>query len=249
MLPKLFALLTCLTLTAAHFEIEYPFWRGDSFEGDASQWIWPCANVNSTPASEANRTLWPVTGGSVRLHVTHPWALTYINIGLADSSPDGAGGVNNTVASFNATLLSAYNQTGNGTFCIPSIGGTALEELAREAGLEGGLQGLSGRNASLQVIQIAHGGSALYNCADITFASNATTLAADQCSNSTGVGGIEVTNVDSALAGNASSTASGAAASGTATGGAGGSVDGIPGMNVLMVMGVFWVLRAAGGRW
>lgn len=244
MLPKILALFTLLALVAAHFEIEYPFWRGDSFEGDASQWIYPCANVNSTPAPEANRTLWPVTGGSIRLHVTHTWALTYVNLGLA-AGADG----NNTVASYNASLLAAYNQTGNGTFCLPSVGRAALEELAREAGVDGGVDGLSGRNASLQVIQIGHGGSALYNCADITFASNATTLATDQCSNSTGVGGIEITNVDSSLAANASSTSSGAAASGTTTGGAGGAVDGIPGMNVLIVMGVFWVLRASGSRW
>lgn len=116
------------------------------------------ANVNSTPASEANRTLWPVTGGSIRLHVTHTWALTYVNLGLA-AGADG----NNTVASYNASLLAAYNQTGNGTFCLPSVGRAALEELAREAGVDGGVDGLSGRNASLQVIQIGHGGSALYN--------------------------------------------------------------------------------------
>lgn len=97
-----------------------------------------------------------MTGGSLRLHVTHPWALTYVNLGLAEG--------NNTIASFNASLLATYNQTGNGTFCLPQLGGgTALEELAREAGIEGGVAGLDGRNASLQVVQIGHGGSALYN--------------------------------------------------------------------------------------
>lgn len=96
-----------------------------------------------------------MTGGSLRLHVTHPWALTYVNLGLAEG--------NNTIASFNASLLATYNQTGNGTFCLPQLGGTALEELVREAGIEGGVEGLDGRNASLQVVQIGHGGSALYN--------------------------------------------------------------------------------------
>ncbi|KAK0650702.1 hypothetical protein DIS24_g6581 [Lasiodiplodia hormozganensis] len=223
MFRKLTALLSFLSLATAHFSIEYPYWRGSSFEGDASQWISPCANVNSTPESEANRTLWPVTGGSLRLHVTHPWALTYVNLGLAE----GTDGNNNTIASFNASLLATYNQTGNGTFCLPQLGGTALEELAREAGIEGGVTGLDGRNASLQVVQIGHGGSALYNCADITFSSNASTLAADQCSNSTGVGGIEVTNVGSeaAAGGSASSSASSADASATATGAASGGKD------------------------
>ncbi|EOD52516.1 hypothetical protein UCRNP2_696 [Neofusicoccum parvum UCRNP2] len=154
MLHKLLlTILSLLSLTTAHFRIEYPNWRGDSFEGTASQWIYPCANVNTTAA--ANRTLWPPTGGSLRLHVSHTWALTYVNVGLAE--PNG------TVASFNASLLAAHNQTGNGTFCLPAVGQAALEELAREAGVEGGVEGLAGRDATVQVVQIGHGGSALYN--------------------------------------------------------------------------------------
>ncbi|KAF2136225.1 uncharacterized protein K452DRAFT_322545 [Aplosporella prunicola CBS 121167] len=207
-----------LTLVSAHFTIQYPTWRGDSFADGASQWIWPCANANQTLASEVNRTTWPLTGGSLRMHVSHPWALTYINLGLAVGSggdneathskrqaTDGNGSdtlAANAVPSFDTSLLAVFNQTGNGTFCLPEVGRAAL------AGLEGVKDGV---NATIQVIQIAHGGNALYNCADITFSSNATLLSGDDCVNTTNVGGYDV------LAAEASSTISSNGTSPTAT--------------------------------
>lgn len=48
MFRKLTALLSFLSLAAAHFSIEYPYWRGSSFEGDASQWISPCTSHTKT---------------------------------------------------------------------------------------------------------------------------------------------------------------------------------------------------------
>lgn len=51
------------------------------------------------------------------------------------------------------------NQTGNGTFCLPSIGRAQLEAL--------GVQ--EGTNASIQVIQLSTSGAALYNVRSILF--------------------------------------------------------------------------------
>jgi len=51
-------LLTVAALAAganAHFRLLAPTWRGSSFEEPASQWIYPCANVNET-TDMANRT-------------------------------------------------------------------------------------------------------------------------------------------------------------------------------------------------
>lgn len=162
-------LVTCLQLVSAHFSIDYPYWRGDSFAEPASQYNRPCksfpslsppppliqnqfaspylttytrtgAGVNQS-LSNTNRTLWPLTGGSVVLHVSHPWAITYVNLGL--------GGDNTTV--FNISLVPNFNQTGNGTFCLPAI------KLPSNVVVSNGTQ------ASLQVIQIGETGSSLYN--------------------------------------------------------------------------------------
>lgn len=179
MLSAYFLLLASgLHLTAAHFSINYPYWRGDSFLEPASQWIRPCipppphpdpgsyantkevfpllavlhltdsvlttgANVNQTESNN-NRTDWPLTGGSLLLNVHHPWAFTYVNLGL--------GGDNTTV--FNISLVEGFNQTGNGTFCIPTV------IIPHSVGLT------EGTNASIQVIQIGETGSALYNVSE-----------------------------------------------------------------------------------
>lgn len=102
--------------------------------------LYPGANVNQTESNN-NRTDWPLTGGSLLLNVHHPWAFTYVNLGL--------GGDNTTV--FNISLVEGFNQTGNGTFCLPTV---AIPE---SLGLT------QGTNASIQVIQIGETGSALYN--------------------------------------------------------------------------------------
>lgn len=45
MLLTYFILLASgLHLVAAHFAINYPYWRGDSFTPPASQWIQPCTS-------------------------------------------------------------------------------------------------------------------------------------------------------------------------------------------------------------
>lgn len=98
------------------------------------------ANVNQTKSNN-NRTDWPLTGGSLLLNVHHPWAFTYVNLGL--------GGDNTSV--FNISLVEGFNQTGNGTFCLPTVA------IPRSLSLT------EGTNASIQVIQIGEMGSALYN--------------------------------------------------------------------------------------
>ena len=72
---------------------------------------------------------------------SHPWALTYINLGLG-----------NNVTNFNISLVESYNQTGNGSWCIPELN-SRLTDLGIPAGT----------NASIQFIQLSHSGSALYN--------------------------------------------------------------------------------------
>ncbi|KAF2396882.1 hypothetical protein EJ06DRAFT_533604 [Trichodelitschia bisporula] len=185
-----------LPFASAHFRLNYPPWRGDSFATGASQWIYPCANV-SQDASNNNRTLWPLDGGSVIFAGSHPHALTTVNLALGE--------VGN---SFNVSIIPLFNQTGNGTFCVPKVGTGALK----------GLAGVTeGAKASIQVIQISTSGAALYNCADITFSSQAKILEGDQCKNATGVSGVDIENVGSSKSSSANGSSSSSAPSSTAT--------------------------------
>lgn len=155
--------LALLGPSFAHFSVVNPYWRGDSY---ATQWERPCGGVNQS-ISDANRTEWPIDGGSLVFRGSHAWTYTFVNLGL--------GGDNTTT--FNITLVEGFNQTGNGTFCFPKV--TLPADLSITPGM----------NASIQVVQVNERGSSLYNCADITFSDTAEVLGTDECFNSTGVGG------------------------------------------------------------
>ena len=186
---------------AAHYKLLAPTWRGDSFEEPASQWVWPCANVNET-TDVANRTQWPLTGGSIKINGSHSSALTFVNLAL------GANATN-----FNISLAEGFNQTGAGVFCMKEPSRVNLEEGLKKAGYSGFEdERLEGVLASVQVIQLGHGGSALYNCADIVFNKTASLLADDQCVNGPGVSSEEL---GSSAAANASSTGDAAASTPT----------------------------------
>ncbi|EER25788.1 hypothetical protein CPC735_042320 [Coccidioides posadasii C735 delta SOWgp] len=158
-MSSLLLFLSLLQLASAHFHVDYPYWRGDSFK---TQYTRPCGGVNVT----TNRTEWPVNGGSLLFSAGHPWAITYVNLGIG----------NDDSVIFDVPLIPAFNQTGNGTVCFSKI---QVPE---------GTQISPGTNASIQVIQLSELGSALYNCADITFSDNAGLLRSDKCQNSTNIG-------------------------------------------------------------
>ncbi|CAN9083311.1 unnamed protein product [Alternaria alternata] len=184
MLAKSFLAVTALAAGAnAHFRLLAPTWRGSSFEEPASQWIYPCANVNET-TDMANRTLWPPSGGSTIINGSHPSALTAVNLALGSNATN-----------FNITLLEMFNQTGAGVFCMKETGRANLEEGFKAAGYSGlDDERINGLMATVQVIQLGHSGSALYNCADIMFNSTAELLSDDQCQNGTGVSGVAIEN-------------------------------------------------------
>lgn len=102
----------------------------------------PGANVNQTSAT--NRTLWPLTGGSLSLDLHHPWTYLFVNLGLGTDYP-----------TFNITLTQQLlNETGNGTLCMPHIV------------LPASYTPSDGQNASIQVVTVGNSGSALYNVSD-----------------------------------------------------------------------------------
>ncbi|KAG9187329.1 hypothetical protein G6011_05200 [Alternaria panax] len=205
MLAKsLFTVAALVAGANAHFRLLAPTWRGSSFEEPASQWIYPCANVNET-TDMANRTIWPPSGGATIINGSHTSALTAVNLALGSNATN-----------FNITLLEMFNQTGAGIFCMKETGRANLEEGFKAAGYSGlDDERINGLMATVQVIQLGHSGSALYNCADIMFNSTAELLSDDQCQNGTGVAGVAIENA-------ATETSNGSSeASATPTGAAG----------------------------
>jgi len=152
--------LGAANLASAHFGLVFPTWRADTLsavnEAIYSQWTYPCAGV---PYGQGNVTDWPLDGGSVELDLHHDWTYLFINLGL---EADG------NITTYNITLTpELWNATGSGTLCIEKL---PLPEPAQ-----------NGQRGSLQVVTVGDSGSGLYNCADIRFTSNATTLSSEQC--------------------------------------------------------------------
>ena len=135
-------------------------------------------NLSSSPL-----TPWPLTGGTLKLDLHHPWTYVFVNLGLG---PD--------VSNFNYTLTNPFwNETGNGTLCVPRLA------------LPADLPVREGSEASLQVVTVGEDGNALYNCADIVFRADAKVLEGGECENSTGVEVKPVVAGGAAAAGNAAS--------------------------------------------
>ncbi|KAF1957859.1 hypothetical protein CC80DRAFT_34837 [Byssothecium circinans] len=179
-----FASLLCFvayltSFAAAHTVIVYPGWRGNNIHtngtgsGDSikpgslginwengtygfpygMQWMYPCGGM---PTS-TNRTKWPLKGGALSIQPGwfpgHSLALFYVNMGYG-----------NEPLNFSHAMLPVFQITGpsnvqyNGSFCLPQVP------------LPAGFTPKVGDNATIQVIEAAQHGAALYNCADITFA-------------------------------------------------------------------------------
>ncbi|KAI5865703.1 hypothetical protein GGS23DRAFT_593881 [Durotheca rogersii] len=151
-------------LANAHFLVQYPSWRAETLDvpegSDYDQWAYPCAGV---PTGAGNRTDWPLTGGSIKLHLYHPWSYLFINLGF---------GANTT--NFNVSLTpNIVNVTSNGVICLPQVPVPVNVS--------------DGQLASLQIVTSGSTGAALYNCADITFRSSAQLLDSNECRNDTDI--------------------------------------------------------------
>jgi hypothetical protein len=147
-LTLLVAFAANLLLVAAHFQVNTPQWRDNSFVAPYSQYQYPCAGVPSG-LSVTNRTLWPLTGGSLSVDFHHSFTYVFVNLGLGSN-----------VTNFNISLNAngkVINETGNGTLCINKFT------------LPSSLTVVDGQRASLQVVTVGGNGAALYNVCFIPF--------------------------------------------------------------------------------
>ncbi|KAI9803230.1 MAG: hypothetical protein M1825_002021 [Sarcosagium campestre] len=172
------ALLLSWHAVSAHTVLTYPGWRGNNLISNETypygmQWSYPCGGMPLT----TNRTKWPVNGGAVAIQpgwfVGHATAFFYVNLGLGTKPPN-----------MSHPMVPVFQITGptkeayNGTFCLPQVG------------LPANLTIKAGDNATIQVVETAVHGAALYSCVDITFAdpSEVAEVNSSNCFNSSTIG-------------------------------------------------------------
>lgn len=107
--------------------------------------------------TSTNRTKWPVKGGAVAFQPGwfpgHGTAFIYINLGL------GTVPANMSLVMVNGIqIIGPTKDPYPGTFCLPQVP------------LPANISVNVGDNATIQLIETAVHGAALYNCVDITFA-------------------------------------------------------------------------------
>ncbi|KAH8660968.1 hypothetical protein BGZ60DRAFT_414382 [Tricladium varicosporioides] len=151
------------TLVEAHTVITYPGWRGDNLITNDTwpygmQWMYPCGGMPTT----TNRTLWPITGGAIALQPGwfqgHATAFFYMNMGFGTDGPM-AGPPNMSFPMVPVfQIVGPSKNPYPGAFCLPQVP------------LPAGANVKVGDNATIQVVETAIHGAALYSCVDITFA-------------------------------------------------------------------------------
>ncbi|KAL2268815.1 hypothetical protein VTJ83DRAFT_3661 [Remersonia thermophila] len=168
MLTSTLLAVASAALASAHIVITYPGWRGNNLVTNKTfpygmQWMYPCGGHPVT----TNRTYWPTTGGAIAFQPGwfqgHATAFMYVNIGFGNEGPaddPSIGGPPNMsfplVPPFQ--ILGPTKNPYPGTICLPQV------PMAAEH------QPKAGDLATIQLVELAVHGAALYACVDIIFA-------------------------------------------------------------------------------
>ncbi|KAK1574386.1 uncharacterized protein LY79DRAFT_523993 [Colletotrichum navitas] len=162
----LFSTLSALILAAtasAHIVISYPGWRGNNLITNETfpygmQWTYPCGGMGVTK----NRTYWPTTGGALSFQPGwfqgHAQAFMYANMGFGTEGPDG-GPINMSFPMVPVfQILGPSKNPYPGTVCLPQVPLPANTTVK------------PGDHATIQIVELAAHGAALFSCVDIEFA-------------------------------------------------------------------------------
>ncbi|KAK1709996.1 uncharacterized protein BDZ83DRAFT_134584 [Colletotrichum acutatum] len=162
----LFSTLSALVLAAtasAHIVISYPGWRGNNLITNDTfpygmQWNYPCGGMHVTQ----NRTYWPTTGGALAFQPGwfqgHAQAMMYANMGFGSDGPDG-GPLNMSFPMVPVfQILGPSKNPYPGTVCLPQVPLPANTTVK------------AGDHATIQIVELAVHGAALFSCVDIEFA-------------------------------------------------------------------------------
>jgi len=197
-LRTLLAFTAAISIASAHTVITYPGWRGNNLHTNGTvpehdpealginysdngtisypwgmQWIYPCGGM---PQS-TNRTKWPVHGGGLSIQPGwfpgHSFAMFYVNIGINEPGESAPKNMSHPVVP-PFQLVGPNNLEYPGQFCLPQIG------MPKNLDLQ------VGDNITIQVIETAQHGAALYNCVDVTLSEpeDVEEITKDNCYNS-----------------------------------------------------------------
>ncbi|KAK2592441.1 hypothetical protein QQS21_009857 [Conoideocrella luteorostrata] len=181
--------LAFAALTAGHSVISYPGWRGNSLIQNETfpygmQWMYPCGGIGTTK----NRTYWPTTGGALAFQPGwfrgHSLAVIYVNLGFGIDGPDHGPENMSFPMVHPFTIQGPTNNPYPGTICLPQVPLPANTTVK------------AGDLATIQVVELAQHGAALYSCVDIIFAdpgdSKIGLVNETNCFNSTDIGFAEM---------------------------------------------------------
>ena len=132
---RIFALIASVALASAHFTLDYPKARG--FDEDQLGQF-PCGGQNDV---STDRTLWPLTGGTVQLTMEHDRVAAQVLIGLGNDVGDA----------FNTVLVPTIQEEGFGQFCFGDV------VIPASLGIK------EGQNATIQVVTSGDPSGGLYN--------------------------------------------------------------------------------------
>ncbi|KAK4144946.1 uncharacterized protein C8A04DRAFT_10975 [Dichotomopilus funicola] len=197
MLSSTLLTVASAALASAHTVITYPGWRGNSLITNSTfpygmQWMYPCGGMPTT----TNRTFWPTTGGAIAFQPGwfsgHATAFIYINLGYGNEGPEFAPGLHGP-PNMSHPMVPPFQIIGPtknpypGTVCLPQV---ALPADAGDFNIK------AGDNATIQVVETALHGAALYSCVDITFAEpgdpRIPLVNETNCFNSTDIGAADI---------------------------------------------------------
>jgi len=158
--------------------IDY-FENGTVYYPWGQQWMYPCGGMPQT----TNRTYWPVSGGAVSVQPGwfpgHSKAFIYVNIGIQEEGQAAPPNMSHPVVP-PFEITGPTNDEFSGQFCIPQVGMPANVSLS------------VGQNITLQVVELAQHGAALYSCVDLTLVDDGSPLVQqvtpDNCYNSSDIG-------------------------------------------------------------
>ncbi|KAL2758330.1 hypothetical protein ACRALDRAFT_2100394 [Sodiomyces alcalophilus JCM 7366] len=189
MLASAISALVLAATASAHIVISYPGWRGNNLITNETfpygmQWTYPCGG---TPVT-GNRTYWPTTGGALAFQPGwfrgHASAFIYVNMGFGDDGPDGGPANMSFPVIHPFQILGPSNNPYPGTVCLPQV------PLPKNMTVQ------PGDNATIQVVELAAHGAALYSCVDITFLEpgdeRIAEVNATNCYNSTEIGAADI---------------------------------------------------------
>ncbi|KAK4235346.1 hypothetical protein C8A03DRAFT_17896 [Achaetomium macrosporum] len=199
-------------LASAHTIITYPGWRGNNLITNETfpygmQWMYPCGGFPTTE----NRTFWSTKGGALAFQPGwfqgHATAFIYVNLGFGNEGPELAPQLagppnmsNPMVPPFQ--IIGPTKQPYPGTVCLPQVP------------LPAGANVKPGDNATIQLVELAVHGAALYSCVDITFAEPGDPRIPEvnetNCVNSTDIGVADIYTLTIRDSGQVNATTSGA---------------------------------------